>query len=252
MRRGWGWRAADRRVAAGARARDGGEGSPAVVVAAGAAEGEFVRPCPPSTAAATPEHRGGGVGNGPARGLRQWGSRACRRVCGGVLLGPWGWAARAWSRPHPGGGRRRGTPGSQGERDGLGRPLRPGAGAGLRRRCRVPLGARRAQSGLGGATALLVSSGSAALGIGRCQGRGVEPGGRRGSEVDVGSAWFRFCLATCSSVGNNLERAPYEALQRENRRWVRSMAWAWLGLCEGKEKPLEKGELRARSWGTKR
>lgn len=42
VRRGWGRRAADRRAAAGARARDGGEGSPAAV--AGAAEGECVRP----------------------------------------------------------------------------------------------------------------------------------------------------------------------------------------------------------------
>lgn len=41
-------------------------------------------------------------------------------------------------------------------------------------------------------------------------------------------------------VGNNLERAPRAG---EIRRWVQSPAWAWLGLCEGKEKPLEGGSL---------
>lgn len=37
--------------------------------------------------------------------------------------------------------------------------------------------------------------------------------------------------------------------QRENRRWVRSMAWAWLGLCEGKEKPVERGSSGRRAGG---
>lgn len=77
----------------------------------------------------------------------------------------------------------------------------------------------------------------------------MEPGRRRASDVNVGSAWFRFYLATCSSVGNNLECAPHEAPQRENRRWVRSMAWAWLRLCEGKEKPVERGSLGRRAGG---
>lgn len=42
-------------------------------------------------------------------------------------------------------------------------------------------------------------------------------------------------------VGNNLERALREAPQKAIRGWVQSMAWAWLGLCEGKAKPLEGG-----------
>lgn len=90
---------------------------------AGAAEGECVRPSVRSSVRALPPQllrlRNIGAGNGLARGVRRWGSPACRGACGGALLGPGGWAARAWSRPYPGGRRRRGPPES-------GRRGRPG------------------------------------------------------------------------------------------------------------------------------
>lgn len=123
MRRGWGWRAADRRAAAGARARDGGEGSLAAV--AGVAEGECacasVRALPPQSL----RLRNVGAGNGPARGVRRWGSWACRGVCGGSLLGPGGWAApsRRWEEA--------GTPPESGREGRPGKALVAGGGRGV-------------------------------------------------------------------------------------------------------------------------
>lgn len=174
-----------------------------------------------------PAARGGG-GAGPVAG----------RAAGSA--GPWGWAARAWSRAHPEGGGGRDPPESGRE----GRPGEAPAAGGWRGAvaaapspARHPQGSER-PGGSGGSSGKFWER---PCGQRWCQGRGLEPAGRPGSDGDVGSAWFRFYLAACSGVGNNLECAPHEGPQRENRGWVRSTAWAWLGLCEGKEKPLERG-----------
>lgn len=237
MGRGRGWRAADRRAAAGARARDGGEGSLAAV--AGAAEGECVRPSMPSLRSRCGSGTSG-RGGGKRTRARRWGSRAYRGACGGVrwAMGAGGpcvvpGPSRGWGRPGPPRVRARGGP----------------CGRGLWRGCGGGAESRPAPAGLGAAWESGGSSGKFWERPSGQQGRGVEPAGRRGSGGDVGSAWFRFYLATCSGVGNHLECAPHEAPQRENRRWVRSTAWAWLGLCEGKEKPLERGSSGRRAGG---